>query len=465
MKIKELRKILKEGKARWKIPADLAGEIEVEAILHPFALGALPPTPGTLTARLPRMRRATDAGFALWQPNKHRLARRVIKTLPKSWDWRNVQGQNWVSPPKNQGNCGSCVAFSVAAALESHQRIETSNANLVIDTSEANLFFVNERQCNLGEPRYGWSIPPALDYLVDQGSCLEENYPYHDINQNANLVLGTERTLKITGYDSTSQTSQMKRWLCEEGPLVTTFTVFEDFDTYWWIGGAIGVYTHLTGNVRGGHAVVVIGYDDAQSCWICKNSWGQTRGNDGCFRIEYGQCEIDSRMYLIQDVYDVITRDEIVYNPRTLRIVNEGAKGWLLTDGISRIKMLDNKEDARNAMLVARRHTRQGFVGRDNSRQNRLDYITEYWAGSSGLPYEPLTKVDTIPYDPNKVIAEDIDVGGWHITEGDHWMLLAHDLNDALAVLRVVERYTKMCFIGRNNQRPNRMSYIMTYWE
>ena len=44
-------------------------------------------------------------------------------------------------------------------------------------------------------------------------------------------------------------------------------------------------------------------------------------------------------------------------------------------------------------------------------------------------------------------------------------MLLAHDLNDALAILRVVERYTKMCFIGRNNQRPNRKSYIMTYWE
>ena len=233
----------------------------------------------------------------------------------------------------------------------------------------------------------------------------------------------------------------------------------------YWGGGANGVYTHHTGNVRGGHVVGVIGYDDTQSCWICKNSWGPTRGNDGCFRIGYGQCGIDGRMYLIQDVYDVITRDEIAYNPRTLRIVDEGAKGWLLTDGVSRMKMLDNKEDARNAMMVARRYTRQGFVGRDNSRQNRIDYITEYWAGSSGLPYEPLTKVDAIPYNPTKVVAEDIDADGWRLKEGNNWMLLAHDLNDALAVLRVVERYTKMCFIGRNNHRPNRKSYIMTYWE
>ena len=81
------------------------------------------------------------------------------------------------------------------------------------------------------------------------------------------------------------------------------------------------------------------------------------------------------------------------------------------------------------------------------------------------MPHEPLTKVDVIPYDPGKVVAEDIDADGWRLKEGNHWMLMADDLNDALAVLRIVERYTKMCFIGRGNKRPNRKSYIMTYWE
>lgn len=464
MKIKELRAILKAGKAKWTIPAEMADDTDTETISMPFALGGLPAATGAPTSRLARMRSAADAGFTPWQPSTHRLARKAVPALPKSWDWRNVHGHNWVSPPKNQGGCGSCVAFGVLAALECHQRIETSNASLLLDESEANLFFVNERQCNPGDPRYGWSIPPALDYLVDQGSCFEENYPYRDVNQNAELVLGTETTLKITGYDSTSQTSQMKRWLCEEGPLVTRFTVYEDWVSYWSVG-AVGVYTHHTGISLGGHAVAVIGYDDTQSCWICKNSWGTTHGNDGCFRIGYGQCGIDDRMYLIQDVYDVVTRDEIAYNPRTLRIVDEGANGWLLTDGVSRMEMLDNKEDARNALRVARRHTRQGFVGRDNHRANRIDYITEYWTGNSGLPHEPLTKVDVIPYDPGKVVAEDIDADGWRLKEGNHWMLMADDLNDALAVLRIVERYTKMCFIGRGNKRPNRKSYIMTYWE
>ena len=464
MNVKEFRKILKSEKAGWSLPNDIPDETDLAELARPFPLGALTPLPGAMTARFPRMRRVPEDSFALWQPVMFRLVRPIVNARPGSWDWRNVHGQNWITPTKNQGGCGSCVSFAVAGAVEAHQRIETNNAGLNFDLSEAALFFANNRQCLPGDPRYGWWVPNALDYVVDEGVCFEANYPYQGVNQTAQLVEGTELTYKITGYDSTSQQSLMKRWLCEEGPLVTNFTVYDDFFVY-WNGGANNVYTHTWGAVAGGHAVLTIGYDDAQSCWICKNSWGPTHGNDGCFRIGYGQCGIDSRMYLVQDVYAVYTRDELPYNPTKLRIVDEGASGWLLTDGVSRMKMLNNKEDARNALRVARRHTRHGFVGRDNPRSNRLDYITEYWTGNSGLAHEPLTKVDCIPYNPTNVVAEDLDAKGWRLKEGSHWMLLAHDLNDALAILRVVERHTRMCFIGRDNTRPNRKSYIMTYWE
>jgi len=464
MILKEFKQLLKAQKVKWSIPADFPDDTDFDSIPKKYTTGALEPSPGMLTARFPRIRKYKDGAYAIWKPNLNLLKRPLVKVLPKTWDWRAVSGHNWVSVVKDQGGCGSCVAFSVAAALESHQRIEKSNHNLNIDVSEAALFFVNERQCNQGEPRYGWSIPSALDFLCDEGACFEENYPYRPFNQNAEMVEGSELTLKITGYDSTTQTNLMKRWLCEEGPLLTSFNVYQDF-LWYWNAGANGIYSHVLGSSLGGHAVAVIGYDDNQSCWICKNSWGSTQGNDGSFQIAYGQCGIDSKMYLIQDVYDVLTRDEISYNPKTLRIVNEGQRGWLLTDGLSRMKMFATKEDARNALRVARRYNKQCFVGRDNPRSNRIDYITEYWTGNSGLPWEPLTKVDCIPYNPVNVVAEDLDAQGWRLKEGNHWMLLADDLNDALAVLRIVERYTKFCFIGRDNNRPNRKSYIMTYWE
>lgn len=385
--------------------------------------------------------------------------------LPASWDWRNVNGRNFVTPVRNQGNCGSCVAFAVTAAVESHHSIETNTAAPIEDLSESSLFFVADRQCNFGDPRYGWGVAAALDEALDEGICAEANYPYQDVNQVAQLVDGTERTLKITGYDSTTTTAQMKRWLVEEGPLVTTFAVCDDFYTFWGTG-ANGVYTQATGVVRGGHAVLVVGYDDGAQAWLCKNSWGATGIHaDGCIQIGYGECNIDSRMFLVQDVYDVVTRDEIPYNPNALRIVDEGANGWLLTDGSMRMRMFDNKEDARNGLAVARRYTRQGFIGRDNTRPDRIDYIIEYWAGNSGLPWEPLTKTDALPYSPNNVVAEDLNTAGWRLRDGDDSMLLAHDLNDALAALRVVERYSRQCFIGRDNTRPDRKHYIMTYWE
>jgi hypothetical protein len=157
--------------------------------------------------------------------------------------------------------------------------------------------------------------------------------------------------------------------------------------------------------------------------------------------------------------------DAIPYDPARLVVVNRGAIGWMLTDGVMSMRLFDNAEDARNGLRVARRYNRQCFVGRDNPRSNRRDYILEYWTGNSGLRWEPLTRTDAIPYSPRNVVATDLDAKGWRIQDGNHWMLIAHDMNDALAMLQVVERYSRLCFIGRGNSRPNRKDYIMTYFE
>ena len=55
-----------------------------------------------------------------------------------------------------------------------------------------------------------------------------------------------------------------------------------------------GVYQHVSGGYAGGHCVSLIGYDDAQGCWIAKNSWGTDWGESGYFKIAYGQCRIEN---------------------------------------------------------------------------------------------------------------------------------------------------------------------------
>jgi hypothetical protein len=155
--------------------------------------------------------------------------------------------------------------------------------------------------------------------------------------------------------------------------------------------------------------------------------------------------------------------DCLPYNPRNLRIVSEGAKGFLLTDGRSRMLMLDNREDARKALALARRHTKHCFIGRDNRRPNRKDYIFEYWGGDSGITTS-LGREDCIPYDPHKLHIVNEGARGWLLTDGRSRMAMLDNASDARRALAVARRHTRQCFIGRNNRRPNRKDYIVQYF-
>ncbi|MDP9123347.1 MAG: peptidase C1, partial [Pseudomonadota bacterium] len=86
-------------------------------------------------------------------------------------------------------------------------------------------------------------------------------------------------------------------WLSTRGPLVTLMSVYEDFNYY-----STGVYHYVSGSLEGGHAICVVGYDDPQQCWICKNSWNSTWGESGFFQIGYSECGIDATMYAVEGV-------------------------------------------------------------------------------------------------------------------------------------------------------------------
>ena len=65
------------------------------------------------------------------------------------------------------------------------------------------------------------------------------------------------------------------------------FMVYDDFFDY-----AGGVYRHTWGQYLGGHCVALFGYD--AEGWLCKNSWGPEWGEDGWFRIGFGECGMDN---------------------------------------------------------------------------------------------------------------------------------------------------------------------------
>ncbi|HEX8904913.1 MAG TPA: hypothetical protein VF771_08750 [Longimicrobiaceae bacterium] len=158
----------------------------------------------------------------------------------------------------------------------------------------------------------------------------------------------------------------------------------------------------------------------------------------------------------------VAPEDCLAYDRPHLTIRDEGAQGWLLTDGVSRMLMLDNRADAERALAVAKAHTHHCFIGRGNHRPNRSQYIVHYWRGNPGASAMP--GEDCISYNPATVGVFDRGALGWRLEDGPNLLVLYDNQADANRGLMVARAFSHLCFIGRNNSRPDRYSYIVEYW-
>ena len=213
------------------------------------------------------------------------------EALVSSVDWRNYNGKNAVTSIKDQRSCGSCVAFGVAATVESMAIIEHNEEH---DLSEAELFFCAGPLAGAGAcPSGGWWPSDAMPYLVSTGVSEENCFPYSD--QDTPCKTCKERdpqAVYITKSVEILDVKDRKKYISSIGPMIGGMWVFSDFMVY-----NSGVYSHVTGRKEGGHCIQIVGYDDNQSCWICKNSWTADWGDSGYFKIAYGEpdCGIDTQ--------------------------------------------------------------------------------------------------------------------------------------------------------------------------
>jgi putative hemolysin len=209
--------------------------------------------------------------------------------LPESFDWRNKDGQDWVTPVKNQIACGSCWAFAAVGTVEAQYNIFTQDPGLDLDLSEQ--YLVSDC-CNCGDCD-GGETDCALEFVQDEGIPDEACLRYVSVNCDCEERCPdwTDRLYRIdaTGHVPDS-IATIKEHLVNGGPLSAYMGLGPEF------GGSFdenGIYRCAYDGYTN-HAVVIVGYDDAAGCWIVKNSFGTDWEDDGYFKVGWCECAIEN---------------------------------------------------------------------------------------------------------------------------------------------------------------------------
>ncbi|KAJ3699301.1 hypothetical protein LUZ61_003006 [Rhynchospora tenuis] len=202
-----------------------------------------------------------------------------LTSIPTSIDWRTLGA---VTPIKDQGNCGSCWAFSAVASMEGINKIKTGN---LISLSEQELVDCDTtcHGCSGGYEYY------AFDWVAKNGGITTEaNYPYISGTTKGKFKCDTTKTsdhaATITGYQfvTTYSESALANAVANQPVSIAIDASGSAFQFY-----SGGIFTGPCGTTLD-HAVTAVGYDSLNGVnyWIVKNSWGTSWGEAGYIRMQ-----------------------------------------------------------------------------------------------------------------------------------------------------------------------------------
>jgi len=233
-------------------------------------------------------------------------SRYAPKDLPVSIDWRDKDGYNWVTEIKNQGDCGSCWAFSVTGTAESQFLLGLDKPYLRNDMDLAEQHSVScdhtcwpppySSSCNDG-CNGGWPNL-ASDFMEDTGIPDEDCFPYVSGGSgweppcNNRCSDWEQRVKYICGWnwinEGESVNSENLKTGLQDAPLSVCMRVCYDFSSY-----SGGLYQNTCGSSgwEGWHAIILIGYRDdyTPGYWRMKNSWGTSWGDNGFCYLDYDE--------------------------------------------------------------------------------------------------------------------------------------------------------------------------------
>ncbi|VFR03613.1 unnamed protein product [Cuscuta campestris] len=232
----------------------------------------------------------------------HAQEAKILPTgnLPADFDWRD---HGAVTGVKNQGSCGSCWSFSTTGALEGANFLATGE---LVSLSEQQLVDCDhlcdpEEADDCDSGCNGGLMTTAYEYVLKSGGLeREKDYPYTGRDGTCKFdkskIVASVANFSVVSLDE----DQIAANLVKHGPLSVGINA-AFMQTY--IGGVSCPY--ICSKRRLDHGVLLVGYGSAgyapirlkeKPYWIIKNSWGESWGENGYYKICRGNnvCGIDS---------------------------------------------------------------------------------------------------------------------------------------------------------------------------
>jgi len=199
-------------------------------------------------------------------------------SIPDSVDWVAAKK---VTGVKDQGQCGSCWAFSTTGSIEGGYAVD-NNCDATVTISEQELVDCSTAQGNQGCG--GGLMDQAFEFVIANGGlCSEADYPYTATNNNCTSS-GCKSVLSITKYVDVPVNNEDQ---LQAAVATRPVSVAVDAETWQFYSG--GVLTSSCGTSLD-HGVLAAGYgtDNGQAYWLVKNSWGGSWGEAGYIRLARG---------------------------------------------------------------------------------------------------------------------------------------------------------------------------------
>lgn len=181
-----------------------------------------------------------------------------------------------VTPVKNQGNCGSCWAFSTTGSIEGRSFIATGTLTSLSEQDLVDCSTENSG-CNGGLMDY------AFEFVEGNGGlCTEAAYPYVAKQHKKCKHKKTTKYDPISSYTDVAQSTADLMAAVQSGPV--SVAIEADQTSFQYYTG--GVLTDACGTSLD-HGVLAVGYgtDGSDDYWTVKNSWGGDWGESGYIRL------------------------------------------------------------------------------------------------------------------------------------------------------------------------------------